>query len=367
MTLATPCALVDLDAVERNTSRMAERMARLGVRLRPHVKTHKTIEAAKLQVRGHFGGITVSTLAEARFFADAGFRDITWAFPLPPDRVDDVAALSAKARVNVLVDHEDALAAIEARGARLPAFLKVDCGDHRAGVDPSKPESVAFAARLARSRHVEFLGLLTHAGHSYECRTVGEIRDVARQERDVVVGFADRLRSKGIEVREVSVGSTPTMAHVERLDGVTETRPGNYVFYDAFQAAIGSCAIEDCAFSVLATVAGNYPAQGKLIVTAGALALSKDAGPRHIDPECGYGVIASADGSVRVPHLRLRDLSQEHGQVYGRNAADIVEFPVGARLRIIPNHSCLAAACHDTYVVVRRGEVVAEWRPVRGW
>ncbi len=358
--LKTPCALVDIDAVEWNTQRMSERMSKLGVRLRPHVKTHKCVEAARLQVRGHFGGITVSTLAEARFFKDAGFGDITYAFPLPPDRAGEAAALG----VNVVVDHEAAVAAIEASGKRMRVFLEIDCGDRRAGVDPERPESVELARRIAKSQ--DFAGVLTHAGHSYDCKSAEKIRAVAKQERDVAVRFAARLREAGIAVREVSVGSTPTMSLAEDLKGVTEARPGNFVFYDAFQAAIGSCTLDDCAFSVLATVAGQYRRENKLIVTAGALALSKDRGARHVDPNCGYGVVGTADGK-RLPDLRVTDLSQEHGQIVATAPMDVGHFPVGSRLRIIPNHACLAAAQHDRYFVVRGKQVVAEWKPCRGW
>ncbi len=363
--LSTPCALVDFEAVDRNTRRMAERMTRLGVKLRPHVKTHKCVEAARLQVRGHFGGITVSTLAEARHFARAGFRDITYAFPLAIPRIAEAAELARSIdRLNVLIDHEATLAALEASGFRFSAFLKVDCGDHRAGVDPSRLESVELARRLSRA--ADFRGILTHAGHSYACRNADEIRVLAAQERDVMVAFAKRLRAAGVEVREISVGSTPTMSHAENLDGVTEARPGNYVFYDAFQASIGSCAPEDAALSVLATVVSHYPSQNKLMIDAGALALSKDTGARHVAPDCGFGAMLSLDGR-RLPELRLTDLSQEHGQARGVEPLRFERYPVGAKLRIVPNHSCLTAAMHDRYHVVRGANVVAEWKPVKGW
>lgn len=370
--LKTPAALVELETVGRNTARMAERMARLGCRLRPHVKTHKCAEIARLQVRGHFGGITVSTLAEARFFAAAGFRDITYAFPLPINRIEEVAELSGRLdALNVLLDHPVTLHELENHGRRtgmrFPVFLKVDCGYHRVGVDPERDESVAFAAALSQSPHVHFRGILTHAGHSYHCRNAEEISRVARQEREVMVGFADRLRRAGVPVDEVSVGSTPTMSVTENLEGVTEARPGNYAFFDAFQATIGSCTLADCAFSVLVTVVGHYPDQNKLVIDGGSLAFSLDPGPRHADPECGYGACITIDGRRPVPELRLASMSQEHGQVRGAGPIDFERYPVGSQLRIVPNHSCLAAALFDRYYVVRDDDVVDEWNPVRGW
>jgi len=358
--LKTPCALVDLDRIERNTTRMAKRMSDLGVNLRAHVKTHKTLEAAWMQVLGHSGGITVSTLAEAKFFAAAGFRDITWAFPLPPDRLEDVSKLTLELdRFHIVIDNAETLKAVQAfNGPKLSAFLKFDCGDHRAGVDPEDDESVSFAKRM--SQEVDFAGILTHAGHSYESKDADAIRRVAAEERDIAVRFAKILRDAGVEVREVSIGSTPTMSVVDDLDGITEVRPGNYAFYDAFQAAIGSCSLEDAAFSVLATVVGSYASQNRFLINAGALAMSKDAGPRHVNPDCGLGVVCSPD-AVPIGGLDFHDVSQEHGQVRG----GVME--IGQRVRIVPNHACLASALFERYHVVRGDEVVGEWKPVRGW
>jgi D-serine deaminase-like pyridoxal phosphate-dependent protein len=369
--LKTPAALVDLAIVERNTKRMAERMVGLGCRLRPHVKTHKCAEIARLQVRGHFGGITVSTLAEARFFAAAGFRDITYAFPLPINRIEEAANLSRRLdALNVLLDHPTTLHELETHaqrtGVSFSVFLKVDCGYHRVGVDPDREESVSFATKLSQSPHLDFRGILTHAGHAYRCRTREEISRVAGQERETMVAFADRLRRAGVRIDEVSVGSTPTMSVTDNLTGVTEARPGNYAFYDAFQAGIGSCSLSDCAFSVLVTVVGHYPDQNKLVVDAGSLAFSLDPGPHHTDPECGYGVFVTMDGRP-VPELSLFSMSQEHGQVRGKGRIDFERYPVGSQLRVVPNHSCLTAAMFDRYHVVRDDEVVDEWSPVRGW
>ncbi len=368
----TPCAFVDLDNLERNAAWASDKARRLGVRLRPHVKTHKCVEAARIQVRGHFGGITVSTLAEARAFAASGYRDITYAVPFPPGRIEEAAEIARGVdSLNLLLDNEATLAGIEAfageKGVRFPVFLKVDCGYHRAGVDPERPESLGFAVRVARSPRVVFKGLLTHAGQAYGCRDRGEALAVARRERDAVAGFAEKLRAQGVRVDEVSVGSTPTFAAAEELEGVTEARPGNYIFYDAFQAAIGSCSVADVAFGVLATVIGHYPGRNGLLVDAGALALSKDPGPVHVDPDCGFGLCFSADGRKALPELRITGLSQEHGQIAGVGPLDYPRYPVGGKMRILPNHSCLSAALFERYLVVRGGEVVDEWKPVRGW
>jgi D-serine deaminase-like pyridoxal phosphate-dependent protein len=220
---------------------------------------------------------------------------------------------------------------------------------------------------MARSPDVDFAGILTHAGHSYHAANAEEIKAVAETERKVMADFARRLADAGAPPRVVSVGSTPTISLGESLDGVTEARPGNYVFYDSFQAAIGSCGLESAAFSVLATVLSHYPERNEILIDAGGLALSRDEGPTHLDPACGYGSIFTADGKRHFPNLRLRSLSQEHGKIGSDSPIDYPVLPVGSRLRIVPNHSCLSAALFDRYHVFRGETAVDEWRPVRGW
>ena len=366
----TPCAVVDLPVARANARRMAARAARLGARLRPHVKTHKTLEGARLQT-GPGGAITVSTLAEARFFADGGFRDITYAVPIAPRKLAEAAALSeAAGALHLLLDGEEALreaAACAAQtGVRLSFFLKVDCGYHRAGVDPEDPRSLDLARGLQEAPGLDFAGILTHAGHSYDARRREEILPVAKEERTVMVAFAERLRRQGIEVPTVSIGSTPTLAVAQELDGVDEVRPGNYLFFDAFQARIGSCRASDVAFFVLATVIGCYPERGSLLIDAGALALSKDPGAVHADPRVGFGILQTADGAETLPSMHLAALSQEHGKVLCEEGL-CRRFPVGSRLRVLPNHSCLTAALFDRYLVAEGGEIRGTWRPVRGW
>ena len=363
--LATPAFLVDRAVLTRNCTLMREKAHASGVAFRPHVKTHKTVEIGRMQHGGFPGPITVSTLAEAEFFARDGFRDITYAVPIAPEKLGRAAALAAGIeRLSILLDSERTLQAVEqfasANGVVFDVFLKVDCGYHRAGVDPDSPDSVRLALALARSEHVRLQGLLTHAGHSYHARDVEEIRRVAAEEAGSLTRFRALLTAEGLEDTSRSLGSTPTASVVERFDSCDEVRPGNYVFYDAFQATIGSCTMEDVAVSVLATVVGSYPERGTIIVDAGALALSKDAGPDHIDPAFGYGIVC--DTGLHPLPMRITALSQEHGKI-----ATPTHVPVGTRLRIVPNHSCLTAAMYEHYSIVDRGRVVDEWRPVRGW
>lgn len=370
--LPTPAAVVDTTRLAANCQRMRARADSFQVHLRPHVKSHKTLEGARRQLGGKQGGIAVSTLAEARFFAAAGFTDITYAVPIAPARLPNVLELARLVpRFTILVDHPEvaaaAGAAAAAAGVHLGVLLEVDCGAHRCGVNPTHPASVELAAQLATHPHLDFRGLLTHAGHAYSCRNAAEAAQVAAQERQVTVDFAQRLHRANIPVREVSIGSTPTVCAAEDLRGVTEVRPGNYVFFDAFQAAIGSCTLAECAFTVLTTVIGCYPERGTLVLDAGALALSRDPGPTHVHPSCGYGVLCTPADLRPIPGLTLVSLTQEHGTVRATSPAQVTAFPPGWRLRIIPNHACLAAACFDTYHVLRDGHLEDTWHPCRGW
>lgn len=356
--LATPALLLDLDVLERNVARMAQRAAELGVRLRPHVKTHKCPEIGALQRDAGAAGITVATLHEAEAFAARGFDDVTWAFPLILSRLDEALALARRIRLGLLIDAREALDALAARACEGPpvrVWLKVDCGYHRAGVDPESEQLLALAGGIADAPGLQFAGILTHSGHAYHAFGEAARRAVADQERDVMVAAAQRLRDAGIDVPEVSVGSTPAMTAVESLAGVSEMRPGNYAFFDYTQVALGSCAAQDVAVSVLASVVSRMPDHS--VIDAGALAMSKDLGPER--EGAAMGPIYRQDGNELDPELRLLSVSQEHGIVNR-------PLPVGTRLRLMPNHSCLTAACFDEYQVVRGGEVIDRWRICRG-
>jgi D-serine deaminase-like pyridoxal phosphate-dependent protein len=360
--LATPAFLVDRSIVEQNCSRMRAKALSSGVAFRPHVKTHKTIEIARMQHGGAIGPITVSTMAEAGFFANAGFRDITYAVPIAPEKLPRAAALGARIeRFNILIDSETALRAVEefhaAHGVVFDIFLKVDCGYHRAGVDPNDPESARLAVAIANSPAARFQGLLTHAGHSYNAKGSDEIRRIAAEEIESLSRFRALI---GMDEVMRSIGSTPTTAVVDTFADTDEVRPGNYVFFDAFQATLGSCSREEVAVSVLTTVVGSYPERGEAIIDAGALALSKDTSPDHLDPNFGYGIVC--DLALNPLPARLVALSQEHGKL-----RTSMPLQVGTRLRIMPNHSCLTAAMYDRYHLIEGDEIVDEWRPVRGW
>lgn len=356
--LPTPALLLDLEVLERNLDRMAGRADALGVRLRPHIKTHKCIEIGRMQRDRGARGVTVSTLEEARVFAAAGFDDMTWAFPVIPGRIDEAARLDGDGTcLRVLADDAGAVRSLEASGHPFHVWLKVDCGYGRAGLDPDGPALLELADALASSGSLVFDGLLTHSGQAYHARGREALAAAAEEERAVMAAAAERLRSAGIEVPAVSVGSTPAMSAARSLEGIDEARPGNYAFYDYTQVVLGSCDPGDCALSVAATVVSSRPGADHCVIDAGALALSVDPGAGGRDGEVprSMGAIFAAEpeGVLRTD-VRLTSLSQEHGIVRGR-------LPWGTRVRVLPNHSCLAAACFDAYHVVVGEEVVDRW------
>ena len=368
--IKTPSLVLDVERVRRNAERMSERIKGLGAALRPHVKTHKCVEVARIQTEGHAGGITVSTLAEARGFAAHGFKDITYAVPIEPGKFNEAIELSVLCERFALITDDMRIPprlddAARLAGVTLDVFLKVDCGYHRCGVEPDQPEALKIPRRIDAAKNLRFAGILTHAGHSYHARTHEELLSLARHERDLMTEFAARLRSEGIEVPVVSVGSTPTATHVDHLEGVDEARPGNYIFFDAFQATLGSCAFEDCALTVLAAVVHRDRTRRKVVLDAGAIALSKDRGPVELDSSCGYGRVLDLEGTETG--LRVGSLSQEHGEVLVEDERLLEALHVGARVRVLANHSCLAAAQHTHYHVLEGSRIVDRWEIQQGW
>jgi len=351
--LPTPTLLLDLDVLERNLDFMQARADSLGVRLRPHIKTHKCLEIGEMQRLRGASGITVSTLEEARTFANAGFDDITWAFPLNPSRLAEVEEIAEAVDLGLTVDTAEAIDALEETGRTLSTWLKIDCGYGRAGVDPTTEEAMTLARRLAESRTLRFRGCLTHAGHTYAAHSPDEVAEVAETERRVMVAFGDRMDAEGIAQRDLSVGSTPGMSLVRSLEGIQEARPGNYALYDYTQSVLGSCTVEQCAATVLSTVVSSRAGRDRSIADCGALVVSKDTGP---DRPVHYGrIFETLDGGGLHDDLRIATVSQEHAVISGSIAP-------GTKLRILPNHSCLTVAQFDSFTVIRGNVVTDRWR-----
>ena len=368
--LITPSLLLDVQRVRKNAERMSEMAMRHKVRLRPHVKTHKCIEVAQIQTAGHLSAVTVSTLAEAKAFSKHGVSDITYAVPIERGKFEEaIGILTTGVKLNLLTDDAETSRQLDEAagkaGVRFDVFVKIDCGTHRVGVEPHTAEAVEIPRQISDAKHLNFAGILTHAGHSYDAHSQDEIMEVARHERDSMAELAARLRGQGIEVPTVSIGSTPTMSCIDHLDGIDEIRPGNYIFYDAYQATLGSCGFEDTALTVLTAVIHKDISRRKLVVDAGAVAISKDRGPVALDPACGYGRVQDIEGGETG--IRVTSLSQEHGEIEAGDSSVFDRLKVGDRLRILTNHSCLTAAQHSHYHVLENGRIVDKWEIHRGW
>jgi D-serine deaminase-like pyridoxal phosphate-dependent protein len=360
--LPTPCLVLDRTVLTRNIRVMASALSRLNVPLRPHMKTAKSIDVARLATAGQPGGITVSTLAEAEYFFGHGVTDMLYAVGITPQKLKQVCKLNeAGAQIIVITDDPTMAATIASQPMPPRTLIEIDSGEERGGVTADSDLLLELAARLGTS----LAGVMTHAGHSYAGRGVREIARIAEAERGAVTGAATRLRNAGHAISIVSAGSSPTARHAENFAGVTEIRAGVYMFGDLFQSEIETHGADAIAVTVLTSVIGRRP--GRILVDAGGLALSKDRSTEATPHDYGYGLALDIDGGRSLGNAVVRKAYQEHG-VIELDPAHPVDLPIGAKLRIAPNHTCMTAAAHDRYFVVDGDqEVAAVWHRVNGW
>lgn len=360
--LPTPSLILDRTVLNRNLRVMANSLARLGVPLRPHMKTAKSIDVARMALEGQPGGITVSTVAEAEYFFSHGITDILYAVGVTPRKLEHIVQLNeAGADIVVITDDIDTAAIIATLEKPPRTLIEIDCGEERGGVAPDSDILLDIAQILGPS----LTGVMTHAGHSYAGRSVRDMQRIAEQERGSVARAANRLRELGYTISIVSAGSSPTVRHAENLSGLTEVRAGVYMFGDLFQAEIETHGMDGIAVTVLTSVIGRRP--GKLLVDAGGLALSKDRSTESAPRDYGYGLALDLAGQRSFGNAIVGRAYQEHG-VIEMDPARPIDLPVGGLLRIAPNHTCLTAAAHDRYFVVDGGdEIVAIWSRVNGW
>lgn len=363
--LPTPCLVLDRIVLERNLEAMRGVALRNGVLLRPHLKTAKSADVARLALGGKAGPITVSTLAEAEYFAGHGFRDMTLAAGITPQKLGRAAALvEAGVILNVITDDVEVAKCIGSHISKIRSLIEIDSGEGRGGIAADSDDLLEIGSALGE----RLTGVLTHGGHSYSCRTAECAADVAEQERVAVTVAAERLRAVGLSCETVSVGSTPSVTHARGLAGVTEVRPGVYMFQDLFQAEIGSCGREDIALTVLASVIGLRAAENRFLVDAGSLALSKDRSTESTEHDAGFGLVWDVGGQPVYGECRIERAYQEHGVAVTGGPLPFGELAVGTKVRVAPNHACLTAAAYDCYYVVEGGdEVVAVWDRVNRW
>jgi len=369
----TPCLVLERGKLERNIARMRDHLAKLKVGLRPHVKTAKSYDVARLAIKGQPGGITVSTLKEAEQFFAHGITDILYAVGITPNKLDHVAALQRRgADITIILDNVESARIVAARGVALgikfSALIEIDSDGHRSGVKPDDAMLLDIG-RILEGGGTQLRGIMTHAGDSYNCDTVEKIRAMAVREREAVARCAARLRAAGLPCPIVSVGSTPTATYSEDLTGVTEVRAGVYMFFDLVMAGLNVCKVDDIAVSVLTTVIGHQPDKGWIITDAGWMAMSRDRGTAAQKIDQCYGVVCDLAGAP-LDDLLVVSTNQEHGIVgrRGGGTLDAARYPVGTLLRVLPNHACATAAQHDRYhVVAGDAQVTAVWPRFSGW
>ncbi len=358
--LRTPCVLVDTARVERNLERLQAAANSHGLRLRPHAKTHKSIVLAKRQIAGGAVGICCAKLGEAEIFAAAGIEDIRLPYPLNPVNAERVIELLDQTRLSFIVDHMAVARgwseAMQRAGRTVDVLVKVDVGFHRCGIDPASGDAAEFVASIAALPGLQFRGLLSHAGHGYGATSEAQMRQIAEAEAQTMNALAEQVRGKGVEVAEISVGATPTVRYSVDQKGVTELRPGNYIYFDRTQASLGAAEWDDCALTVLARVV-TKPAPDRIIVDSGSKTLTNDLA-RGFTPAPGYGAALRSVTGVQTPDdsLVVERLSEEHANIRVTGGTHALE--PGDLVRIVPNHSCVVSNLVDSAWLVDGDQVL---------
>lgn len=371
--LDTPVALIDVPRMQRNIQRMQHRMDALGVRLRPHIKTSKCLPVVQAQIAAGASGVTVSTLKEAEHCFANGIQDIFYAVAIVPGKLDQALALRRKGcQLSILMDSLVAARAIvdfgQLHDESFDVWIEIDCDGHRSGVRIEDAALVDIARALDEGGQ-RLCGVMTHAGSSYELDTPEALQALAEQERQVCVSAAQRIRAAGLACPQVSIGSTPTALSALNLEGVTEVRAGVYVFFDLVMHNVGVCRQDELALSVLTSVIGHQPDKGWIITDAGWMAMSRDRGTQRQQHDFGYGQVCT-DAGDWIEGALLTGANQEHGIVTLSRAEHVditARYPIGSRLRILPNHACATGAQFPHYCACDATGEVQIWSRLHGW
>jgi len=356
--LDTPSVIVDLDALTRNITEMAAVAMAQGVALRPHIKTHKTPEIARMQLEVGAVGVTCAKLGEAEALADTGITDIFICYPLvTAQKAQRLLALARRPGmvVSTIVDSPEGIAALASvfddMRAPLEVLVKVDTGLGRVGVKPGAP-AVALARQVAETPGLRFGGICMHEGQTYAAPDPEERAEVGRAAARTLVATANALTEAGLPPARVSSGSTPGGPAAASIPGITEMRPGNYVFYDAMQVGLGVVAPKRCALRILATVV-SHSARERAVMDAGSKTLTSDKGVHGMTSSGGHGIVVGRED------IQIVGLSEEHGWLrLDPHGSDV---RIGEMLEIIPIHSCPVANLVDELVIVRDGTIVDRW------
>ncbi|WFE28423.1 alanine racemase [Solwaraspora sp. WMMD791] len=360
--LETPNLLLDLDVLERNLDEMAGHCRLHQVALRPHAKTHRVPQLARLQLDHGADGICVAKLGEAEAFAAAGVSRMTVAYPLVgADKAQRAVRLARRCELTVGTDSvagartlSDAFAAA---GRLLDVLLMVDSGFGRCGVAPADAARVAWD--VAELPGVRLTGVMTFEGSVYGAVDRADLVARSRAAAATTVAAAEAIRAAGLSLSTVSLGSSAAARTVVAQPGVTEVRPGIYAFNDLGQIALGNATVATCAVRVLATVV-SHPAPARACIDAGSKSLGLDGLPatgRAADYP-GYGLL------VDLPGWRIERLSEEHGWLRWVGPGEPTPLTVGQRVQVVPNHVCMVFAGLGEVTALRGGEMVAVWSTI---
>lgn len=373
--VSTPSMIIDQGILYNNVERAKKRAKELGVTLRPHLKTHKSIEIARWQMESDKGPATVSTIKEARFFAANGIMDMIYAVTICPQKLPDIAEIrQTGVDMKVVVDSVEGAKIVSEFCHKwtlwIPVLIEIDCDGHRSGLKPNDPTIVEVARACTNGAVPK--GVITHAGESYHSLTPELIKVAAENEVKAINMAAKMLRDAGFRCPIVSTGSTPTFMMLDhKPEGVTEMRPGTYALGDLFMMNLGVLNLEDIAGSVLTTVIGHQRAKGQVICDAGWNALSQDRGTAQQAIDFGYGLVCDLHGKpLRNMEVRVTATNQEHGIITAVSGEPLrpEDFPIGSRLRILPNHICATMARYNKLVFLGVDETITKVVPhLSGW
>lgn len=366
----TPFLLIDQQRFLTNVERLQQRISALGCQLRPHLKTLRAVDAARYILPELSAPATVSTLAEAEVFADAGYTDLLYAVGISTNKLDRVRALLERGKqLHILLDSLAQAEAVIDYGRQhdvvFSIFIEIDCDDHRGGLPPTSP-LIGRIAQLLDGNGMTVTGVMSHSGGSYSATTTAEIVQAAAQECEAIRQAAAQIRQLGITCPVLSVGSTPTAHFAEDLSEITEVRAGVYTTFDLVMHNLGVCAITDIAMSVVTTVIGHNSEKNWVLVDAGWMALSRDRGTASQCVDYGYGLVCD-DNGVPLEHICVTKVNQEHGVIALPDNHTVLEFPIGTQLRVLPNHACATAAMHQHYVVMTATGEREVWPRILGW
>jgi len=355
--LPTPQIAINRDRLLNNISKVQDLADAAGVSLRPHSKTHKSPIIAKLQIDRGAAGICCAKVGEAEVMAAAGIADIRLAYPINSSNAPRLLQLMERASLSIAVDHLGVARAwsdaMRRANRTLDVLVKIDVGFHRCGIDPDASDAADFIRSVNALPGLRLRGLLSHAGQGYQATSASELSGIAEREAGILTTLAERAARDGIALEEISVGATPTLRYSLRQPGITELRPGNYVYFDRTQLSLGAASIDDCAMTVAATVVSR-PAGDRLILDCGSKTLTTDPA-RGFLPTPGYGAVLAPDGGTIDDTLVIERLSEEHAvvRVTGRTALE-----PGDRVRVLPNHACVVANMVDEVLLVEGDRVI---------